>query len=269
MADRHEGGRPLAVVTGASSGLGEATAVALAEHGYDLVLIGRAADRLEATAARAAGHGATAIPRVLDLADRQAVARWIDDEPLELARASVLVNAAAAAEAAPFTEESDERLRSVVETDFFAPVALARAVLPTMLDRRDGVIVNIITSGARCALPLFTSYSAAKGALWAWSESLGRELSGTGVRVLTYMPPHMHSATQARLEQASTSFYAAGSTGSHVSPTETVAAHLTALIGESAGTYASRSARIKLALNAFIPRFIDRRVRRAFLGLRP
>src|SRR5262249_18341685 len=146
----------------------------------------------------------------LDLADPHAVGQWIVRERARLAEVDLLVNNAAWADASPFLDGEPSSERAAMETNALAPMALARAVLPGMLARAHGNVINVVTSGARNALPLFSSYAASKAALWSWSEALSRELEGSGVSVLAFVPPHMDTATRRQLGRRAIGFYAVG-----------------------------------------------------------
>ena len=251
-----------AVVTGASRGLGEAIATALAARGTALTLLGRDAPALARLAERLReAHGGEVCAVPLDLADSGAIERWLADARGSLEDADLLVNNAVEAEAAPFLELDDRRVRAAFGTNVFAPMVLTRALLPAMLERRRGTVLNVVTTGARNALPLFSSYAASKGALWAWSESLARELDGTGVRIVAFLPPIMDTTTRNRLARRAVGWYDAR--GHHgTTPVTRVAAMVLDAAASGALSVAPRSSRWQIALNALSPAWVERGIRR-------
>jgi short-subunit dehydrogenase len=160
----------VALVTGASSGIGRATAAALAARGARVVALGRDRERLEGVGER----------QVLwDLAEPGAVAD-------EIGPVDVLVNNAGAGWAGPFVETPDvERL---VAVNLAAPILLTRALLPGMLERGRGHVVNVASIAGFVGPREEAVYAATKGGLIAFSESLRYELRGTGVGVTLVAP---------------------------------------------------------------------------------
>lgn len=159
-----------ALVTGASSGIGRATAAALATRGARVVALGRDAARLEGVGERQV---------VWDLAEPGAVAE-------EIGPVDVLVNNAGAGWAGPFAETPDvERL---VAVNLVAPILLTRALLPGMLERGRGHIVNVASIAGFVAPRDEAVYAATKAGLVAFSESLRYELRGSGVGVTLVAP---------------------------------------------------------------------------------
>jgi uncharacterized protein len=143
----------------------------------------------------------------LDLSDPIAVAEFSFE-------VDFLANCAADADAELFSEMDFASLRKRFEVNFFAPLLLCQK----MTRKKKGTILNVVTGGGRCALPLFSSYSAAKGALWSCSESLQRELSGTGVQVTTFLPPHMDSDTSIKLGRKALAYYSLGKSEAKADP---------------------------------------------------
>jgi uncharacterized protein len=184
---------PTALVTGASSGIGEAFAERLAEDGWDLVLIARRRDRLEELAARLESrHGVSARVNEADLAepDRlEEVRAEIAELPLEL-----LVNNAALAHYMPFSELSSGRAQELVHLNVLAPVLLTRAVIPDMVKRGKGAVINVASllafSGAWEAphLPQRAVYAATKSFLLTFTQIVAGELQDSGVRVQVVCP---------------------------------------------------------------------------------
>jgi short-subunit dehydrogenase len=181
--DRH------VAVTGASSGLGEAIARAFGAAGDRLTLVARRAGLLESVASSFPGR-ARAAP--CDLAAEDP-AGWLPGAEAAFGPVDVLVNAAGCQVIAGFAEVASKAGDTMTAVNFRAPVRLVRAVLPSMRARGAGTIVNVSSIGAAAPPPYMSDYVATKAALAAFSESLGAELRGTGVHVLTVYPGPMNT----------------------------------------------------------------------------
>jgi len=193
----------LAMVTGASSGIGEAYAALLAADGWDLVLVARRRDRLEELAARLADeYGVAAHIAQADLADEaqlEQLCAEMEAQPVEL-----LVNNAALAHYMPFAELEVEKAEELVDLNVLAPVLLSRTVLPGMIERGAGAVINVASllafSGAWEApfLPRRAVYAASKSFLVTFTQILASELEGTGVRVQVVCPGVVRSEFHTR-----------------------------------------------------------------------
>lgn len=182
-----QGDRPLegrvALVTGASSGIGAALAVAFAESGATVGICARRADRLTEVAQRCRAHAPDSRSWTVDLADLDAVgdfARRADDE---LGGVDLLVNNAGIPKRRRVEETSDAEVDQVLAINFISPVRLTTALLPRMLTRGRGQILNVSSVAARLSPPGEAAYAASKAALTAWSESLAVELWDTPLEV--------------------------------------------------------------------------------------
>src|SRR5437667_11405077 len=185
MADTTALAGRVAVVTGASSGIGRAVAHELAAAGVRVVLAARRAGRLaEAVAAiRAAGGGAEAV--VTDLRDEAAVERLVEGAVARHGRLDALVNNAAVGHIRPVVEGRTEEWRAVLETNVLGTLVACRAALRHMLPRGAGDIVNMTSASAHEAWPYLAAYSASKAAVHTLSRALRAEVAGQGIRVMT------------------------------------------------------------------------------------
>jgi NADP-dependent 3-hydroxy acid dehydrogenase YdfG len=175
-----------ALVTGASRGIGQATARALAAEGARVVVTARSADALAALA-RELGRGALALP--CDLADGDALVRLAREVDAALGGApDLLVNNAGAFAAAPLAETDVPSFRRMLETNVVGPYALAWHFVPRMRARGSGHLVTIGSIADRHAFPGNTAYAPSKFAARALHEVLRLELRGSGVRATLVSP---------------------------------------------------------------------------------
>jgi short-subunit dehydrogenase len=178
-----------AVVTGASSGIGEALARALAARGHGLTLVARRADRLEALAAELrAAHGVAAQVAPADLADaaaRDALAAAVEQAGRAV---EILVNAAGFGVYDAFVTTSRERELEQVRLLVEAPLDLTHRWLPGMVARRRGAVVNVSSTSGFQALPYNAGYAAAKAHVLLLSEALWAEVRDDGVTVTAVCP---------------------------------------------------------------------------------
>lgn len=164
------------LVTGASSGIGRALAVALVARGARVVAAARSADRL---AALAAELGAALEPVAADVAAAGDVERLVAGA----GRIDAVVNNAGIGQVEPFLESDPDAWRTTLDTNLVGALLVARAVLPAMLAAGRGAIVNVGSASAS-GWPYLALYAASKAALHAASVALDREYAGRGVRVL-------------------------------------------------------------------------------------
>lgn len=189
---------PTALITGASSGIGEQFAYALAAQKYDLVLTARREGRLNAVAARARELGASRVEIIaLDLGQRGTPAEI--HGRLEVARIEVdyLVNNAGFGTAGRFDTLELARELDEIDLNVTALVALTRLFIPAMVERRRGTIINVASTAAFQAVPFMTTYAATKAFVLSFSEGLAGELAGCGVGVLALCPGPVRTEFQA------------------------------------------------------------------------
>jgi short-subunit dehydrogenase len=176
------------VITGASSGIGAALARRLAGDGAVVGLIARRRDRLAEVLADCRRTSADSTMWVADLADTATVGQLASRAWDHLGGIDVLVNNAAVPKRRPVAALDAGDVEDVMRVNFFAPVRLTLAVLPRMLQRGDGVIVNVSSMGGRLGIIHEAAYCASKFALCGWSESMAVDLHGTGVSVKLIEP---------------------------------------------------------------------------------
>ncbi|QCB51719.1 SDR family oxidoreductase [Rhodococcus sp. PAMC28707] len=183
-----------AVVTGASSGIGEALATELARRGHSLVVVARRGELLEALATKLrADHGVTVEVRVVDLADR--VARAALSTELSERPISILCNNAGIATFGPLAQLDPQYERDQVELNTVAVHDLTLAVLPGMIARGSGGILMTGSAAGNMAIPNNATYAASKAFVNTFSESLRLELKDSGVHVTLLAPGPVRTET--------------------------------------------------------------------------
>jgi short-subunit dehydrogenase len=175
-----------AVVTGASSGLGREFARALAARGYPVLAVARRAERLSALADEVTGAGGRLEPFVTDLSTPEGVERLLSTAGAR--QVELLVNNAGVATYGRFASTRPERQRDVVRLNVETPIALTRGLLPAMVERRRGGVINVASQMGFQAMPYFAVYAASKAFVLSFSEALAEELRGSGVRVTAVAP---------------------------------------------------------------------------------
>lgn len=179
----------VALVTGASSGIGAASARALAEGGAAAVgICARREDRLRTVRDECREHAPASEMFVVDLADLDGLGAFAAEVERTLGRVDLLINNAGVAKRRRMPDLALEELRGVLDLNFLAPVALTNALLPGMVERGWGRIVNVSSMGTRSAALRVGAYAASKAALELWTEGLYLDLLGTGVRAQVLVP---------------------------------------------------------------------------------
>ncbi|MGO8873112.1 MAG: SDR family NAD(P)-dependent oxidoreductase [Acidimicrobiales bacterium] len=177
-----------ALVTGASSGIGAATARALAAEGTTVALVARRADRLEEVASDCRVGAPGSRWWAADLADPDVAAAVATEIWDELGPLDVIVNNAGIPMRRPVQRLTMAEVERVMTVNYFSPVAIVLALLPRLLERGSGTIVNVSSLGGRLGIATEAAYSASKFALAGWSEALAADLVGTGVSVRLVLP---------------------------------------------------------------------------------
>ena len=176
------------LVTGASSGIGSELAEAMARRGAVLGLCARREDRLRQTLERCLVHSPDSRMWVCDLADPDAVDRLAGDATKELGGVDILVNNAGIPKRRHVKELDADTVTRVMAINYLSPVRLTLALLPSMLERGFGRIVNVSSVAAVLSSPGEAAYDASKAALSSFSEAMAIDLWDTGVKVLVVYP---------------------------------------------------------------------------------
>jgi short-subunit dehydrogenase len=179
------------MITGASSGIGEAAARKVGKAGGIVLLVARSADKLEALAEDVRELGGDAFAHPCDLTDPDDVDRMAAEVLAEYGHVDVLINNAGKSIRRSINRSYDRfhDYQRTMQLNYFAPVKLILDLLPVMRSQGAGHIVNVSTIGLQVNTPRFAAYLASKAALDAFSRSIGPEVIGDGVHITTvYMP---------------------------------------------------------------------------------
>lgn len=193
-----ERGRRIALVTGASAGIGRALARELAGRGWDPVLVARRRERLEELAGELEReHGATARVVEADLAPDDGPDRVADELGRQGLTVDLLVNNAGLGQFGAYTELDAEREQAQVHVNVVALTRLTRLILPSMVERGRGRVLNVASTAAFFPGPLMAVYYASKAYVLSYSVALSDETRGTGVTVTCLCPGPVETEFQA------------------------------------------------------------------------
>ena len=176
-------GSRLVLITGASSGIGEAAAKRYGASGAHVLLLARDAGRLDAVAGAIRRTGGTATPYQLDLSDASAVAETSARIKREAGTPDILINNAGAGRWLPLVETKAEEALRMIEVPYLAAFNLTRAFLPEMLVRRSGAIACVTSPASYLVWPNASAYIAARHALLGFTEALRADVRGKGIDI--------------------------------------------------------------------------------------
>ena len=178
----------VALVTGAGKGIGKAIAVALAKEGAHVGLVARTEKDIQAVAAELAALGVKAAVATADVADRAQVEAAVAAVQGQLGPVDILINNAGTATFGKFLELEPEVWEQQIRVNVFGVYYATRAVLPGMIERKTGDIVNISSTAGKSGSPVTSAYSASKFAVFGLSESLMQEVRKHNIRVTALAP---------------------------------------------------------------------------------
>ena len=183
----------VALVTGASRGIGRAVALALGAAGAAVACCARSAEQVEATAAEVSGHGGRARGFRLDVTRRNEIDAVVADIGAALGPIDILVNNAGITLDKRSVEVTDEEWDDVLATNLTSTFTLARAVAPGMMEQHRGKIINIGSMYGKIGVPRYAAYCASKAAVEALTRSLAVEWARHGIQVNCLAPGYVNT----------------------------------------------------------------------------
>jgi len=191
---------PVTIITGASSGIGAATARRLAQEGMCLTLVARRESRLRNLADEVERLGGEALVVPTDVTQRADIHRVVQDTLARWGRVDVLLNNAGVSYDGAFMDFESGRLRAEVQINLVGVIECTQVVLPVMLRQKSGHIINVASIEGLIATPGSSVYCATKFGVVGFSDALRRELRGTGVHVSAFCPGYTPSELTPRLK---------------------------------------------------------------------
>ena len=172
-----------ALITGASQGIGKATALLFAEKGYDLIITARTKDKLETVAEKISNLGRQVLAIPTDVGDRNGVETLINLGIERFSQIDVLVNNAGICMTAPMAETTIEDWERIINVNLWGYIYTIKALLPHFLAKKQGCIINVGSFGGKVPLPKMTAYCTSKYAITGLTETLRLELEPQGIQV--------------------------------------------------------------------------------------
>lgn len=249
-----------ALITGASGGIGRALALELARRGAHLVLVARREEKLRELAAEIEHLGRRAIIATGDITESAVRERALTAARDELGGLDLLVNNAGVSAHGRFLQAAPERLRAIMEVNFFAAVELTRAALPLLQEGRRPMVVNIGSILGHRGVPHNSEYCASKFALRGWSEAARAEFSKLGIDLLLVSPGTTDTEFFDHLIEKRGEIPWTQEKGV---PVETVARAVAGAVERGRREIIpSRRGRLLVRLSRFFPRLLDRALAR-------
>lgn len=177
-----------ALITGAGRGIGRATAIAFAKEGIDVGLVGRTSENLVNVAKELEAYGVNVTMAVADVADNESVMAAVDHVKSELGDIDILINNAGIGKFGKFLELSPDEFKNIIDVNLMGVYYMTRAVLPSMIERNSGEIINIASTAGEKGGPITSAYSASKFAVLGLTESLMLEVRKHNIRVSALTP---------------------------------------------------------------------------------
>ncbi|MDN4525698.1 3-ketoacyl-ACP reductase [Fictibacillus fluitans] len=177
-----------ALITGAGRGIGRATAIAFAQEGIHVGLMGRTQANLEKTAGQLKEYGVKVSIAEADVTDYEAVKKAAETISSDLNHIDILINNAGIAQFGAFLELSPEEWKNIIDVNVMGVYNVTRAVLPGMIERKTGDIINISSTAGQKGAPVTSAYSASKFAVLGLTESLMLEVRKHNIRVSALTP---------------------------------------------------------------------------------
>lgn len=247
-------------ITGASSGIGEALAYAFAARGARLVLSARRAERLERVARASGARDTLIVP--LDLSRLDELPGRADEVLSKMGAVDIMVHNAGVGQRSAVVDTDFAVDRKMMETNYLGPVALSKALLPSMLERKQGSFVVVSSVLGLMSAKQRSGYCASKHALHGYFNALRAELSAEGISVLLVCPGHVSTEFSERALEGDGSAHGVvdKSTASGLSAGETARRTLNALDRGEAEVYVAKWENWAVYLNRYAPSLMRRAI---------
>ncbi|MEK5069003.1 3-ketoacyl-ACP reductase [Sporosarcina sp. FSL K6-1508] len=177
-----------AIITGAGRGIGRATAIAFAKEGINVGLIGRTAENLEKVVKELSEYDIVVTMATADVSDNESVIAAVEHIKSELGPIDILINNAGIGKFGKFLELSPEEFKNIIDVNLMGVYYVTRAVLPEMIERESGDIINISSTAGQKGAPVTSAYSASKFGVLGLTESLMLEVRKHNIRVSALTP---------------------------------------------------------------------------------
>ena len=254
------------LITGASSGIGKASALEFYRHGYAVSLLARRKDKLESLARELGGTSTNVLVLPCDVTQRAEIDHAVRETIRQFGRIDILINNAGAGLNSMFESTDPEAIRKVFEVNFMGVVHATQAVIPEMKARRRGQIINISSIAGRRAFPSRSIYGATKFALEGLSESLRVELAPFGIEVIVIRPTVTDTEFFDSEPQGKESVLSLGH--KRMSPEKVARIIYRASETHKRSVNLSFPGKLVLTLNTLAPSFVDWVVGKVFTRLR-
>jgi short-subunit dehydrogenase len=250
------------LLTGASGGIGRATAEILAREGANLTLVGRRPEPLESLRSRLEFRGGGAITVAADIRRPADATRAVNEAVKRFGRLDVLVNNAGIGYLASLPEADDSIVADLLETNVLGAFRMTRAAYAALGSSPGAIIVNVASFAGKVGVPYYSFYNASKFALVGMTEAWRRELGPKGIRVALVLPAAVETEFLAGLDR--TRALGLGPAGTVLTAEEVARAIVGAIRSPRPETYVPRRNRWIGLLNVFTPRLADWIVNRLF-----
>jgi len=229
----------VAVVTGGSSGIGRATALALAAEGADIAIVGRNENALDEVASQVRATGRRTLAAVVDVRDEAQVGAFLDRTIAELGRVDIVVNNAGVSYPGGIVEGKVDAWRDILDTNLLALLICCREAVRVMRPNGQGHIVNMSSGTTKFLRPMGSVYTGAKHAMNYISDALREEVRDLGIQVSCIVPglTLTNIGRNAPLEVLEARFRAAGADPANARPGEYFAEHLEPILEQQPGVY--------------------------------
>jgi short-subunit dehydrogenase len=253
------------LITGACGGIGGAIARQMAARGASLILVDRDSERTEQMAADLRATGAKALALCGDLTEAAVPPRLVADAIRLIGGIDILINCAGVQNFGFFADESAADTTTLFNVNTIAPINLINAVLPHMLAKKQGQIVNLGSIFGSIGFPCFASYSASKFALRGFSEALRRELKDSGVGI-TYVAPRF---TKTPFNRSVVTRMANALKMNQDEPEHVAASIIDAIEHDHLDRYLGWPEKLFVRINSIFPRLVDPSLMKQVDQMRP